>query len=98
MANLTSDYVYLSNYQDLTKPDWTREYSLALTMESSPNMGDRFGHEFKGWFVAPATTNYRFYLACNDHCELSLDSTAGSTTNAEKIVYSNHWCEAREYW
>jgi hypothetical protein len=61
-----NDYVSLTNYNDLTKPDWMRNMSLALTMESSTNLGDRFGHEYKGWFVPPATARYRFYMSCDD--------------------------------
>lgn len=94
----TDDYVYLSNYQDLTKPDWTRETSLAMTMEVAPNIGDRFAHEFKGWFVAPATTNYRFYMACNDHCHVKLDTTPGSTSNPVSVTYTDHWSYFREFY
>jgi hypothetical protein len=68
-----SDWVYLSNYEDLTKPDWTRTESLAMTMESSPNIGDRFAHVYKGWFVPPASTRYRFYMSCDDHCQVKMD-------------------------
>jgi hypothetical protein len=28
-----------------------------------------------GWFKAPESGRYRFYLSCNDDCRLSLDST-----------------------
>ena len=27
---------------------------------------------YRGWFVPPATTNYRFYNSCDDHCALRL--------------------------
>ena len=29
----------------------------------------------KGWFKAPASGNYRFYIACDDACRLYLDAT-----------------------
>jgi len=95
---LDGDYVYLNNYQDMTKPDWTRETSLGLTLEVSPNIGDRFAHEFTGWFVAPATTNYRFYMSCNDHCHVKLDTTAGSTSNPTMLTYTDQWSYFREYY
>jgi hypothetical protein len=69
-----------------------------MNMESSPNIGDRFGHEFKGWFVAPATTRYRFYMSCNDHCKLWMDNTAGSTSSLTLLTTSNSWSGFREYW
>lgn len=56
--------------------DWNRfdEYettdSLALSLESPYQVGDKLGNMFKGWFVAPATTNYRFYVACDDYCNI----------------------------
>jgi hypothetical protein len=61
-----NDFVWFSSFDDLTKPDWTRDESLALQLEAPSGVGDRLAHEFKGWFVAPLTTNYKFYMACDD--------------------------------
>ena len=54
----------------------------------------------KGWFKAPATGNYRFYISCDDACKLFLDETtaygAGTPTLSEKAV--RHWAtEWRHY-
>jgi hypothetical protein len=27
-----------------------------------------------GWFTAPITGKYRFYISCDDHCDLSIDT------------------------
>ena len=62
--------------------NWTSWEELVLSFESPPNVGDRFTQLYKGWFVAPETANYRFYMACDDVCNLKLDTTPGSTTNA----------------
>jgi hypothetical protein len=35
---------------------------------------DRMENVFKGWFIPPATTKYRFYMSCDDHCNLKLGS------------------------
>lgn len=35
----------------------------------------RAGTVAKGWFKAPATGNYRFYISCDDACRLHLDAT-----------------------
>jgi hypothetical protein len=44
------------------------EETLALSMENPYTEGDQLGNIYKGWFVAPATTNYKFYITCNDYC------------------------------
>jgi hypothetical protein len=62
----TDGYVNLQNYNDLNKPEWMKNMSLSLNLESSENLGDRIAHEYKGWFVPPATTRYRFYMSCDD--------------------------------
>jgi hypothetical protein len=90
--------VSLDNYADLTKPDWTRDMSLSMNLESMPNIGDRFAHEYKGWFVPPASSRYRFYLACDDGCHLKLDSTPGSNSSATDIAYTNRYSEFRDYY
>lgn len=47
------------------------------------------GSRYRGWFVAPATTNYRFYMACDDTCDLNInltpDTTDDPTTLFEKV-------------
>lgn len=36
---------------------------------------DKSGQTFDGYFKAPETGEYRFYLSCDDICQLNLDST-----------------------
>jgi hypothetical protein len=57
-----------------------------MTLESRVGRGDHIGYDFKGWFVAPATTRYRFSMTCDDVCRLFLDDTPGSTDNQTKIL------------
>lgn len=55
-ANITS---YTVNYTD----------TLALDLESPQNIKDGFsGNIYTGYFRAPATAKYRFYIACDDQC------------------------------
>jgi len=51
--------------------------SLSMNFETPYYVGDRIGNVMKGWFVAPATTNYRFYIACDDYCSFSIGNTSG---------------------
>jgi hypothetical protein len=39
------------------------------------NLDDRYGEIFTGWFTAPVTANYRFYIAADDSAKLYIDST-----------------------
>lgn len=55
-VNITS---YTENYTD----------TLALDLESPQNIKDGFsGNVYTGYFRAPATAKYRFYIACDDAC------------------------------
>ena len=37
-------------------------------------------------------------MSCDDDCHVMLDQTPESTANKVKIVYSNSWCDFREFW
>ena len=72
--------------------------SLAMNLESGKNLGDKFAHEYKGWFVPPATTRYRFYMACDDQCFVKLGTTPGSTTDPTEITYADRASPWRGYY
>ncbi len=47
----------------------------ALELESPRNYKDTpYGNRYSGYFKAPATAKYRFLMACDDNCRLSLSS------------------------
>jgi len=52
---------------------------------------------FRGWFKAPATTNYRFYITCDDHCNIRLGNETGNSTNTEIIVENYAWTYYRNW-
>jgi len=42
---------------------------LALALETPYyNEYNNMASKFKGWFIPPKTTNYRFYQACDEKC------------------------------
>jgi len=41
--------------------DETYEEMLALSFETNENRAEKAGNLFRGWFIPPATTKYRFY-------------------------------------
>lgn len=56
---------------------FAREEGIATTFAAPYNQGDYLGNVFKGWFVPPKTTGYRFYMACDDNCLLRIGKTPG---------------------
>lgn len=36
--------------------------------------GDQYEKALSGWFKAPTDGQYRFYISCDDYCQLSLDA------------------------
>ena len=52
------------------------ETKLLTAFENSYSNYTRAGTVTKGWFKAPATGNYKFYMSCDDACRLWLDSTS----------------------
>jgi len=74
-------WVHLDNYKG---DDVTKE--LALDMESTWNRGDNLGGVYKGWFVPPTTARYRFYMTCDDRCELSIAPCADTTSPLNKLM------------
>lgn len=51
------------------------EESLELVFESPFSSTSREGQMWDGYFRAPASGDYRFYLACDDICQLLIDAT-----------------------
>lgn len=66
----------------------------------------RAGWIMDGWFKAPETGKYRFYIACDDVCHLNLDKdhpygTEGSDiTNDDlnQVCYRTSWTSWRNYY
>ena len=67
-------WVSLSTYTQ-NNSDWVKNESLSMNMESLKDKADRYVTVRQAWFIAPATTNYRFLMACDDSCKLSFDQT-----------------------
>jgi hypothetical protein len=97
-TSVDGDHVWIDYYDDLTKDYWVRKEALALTLETPKNVGDRLVHVFKGWFVAPATKRYRFYMTCDDDCSLKMDLTAGSTATKQELVKVIYASGFRDFW
>jgi hypothetical protein len=73
--------------------------SLFTSMEIPRDHEDtrRTANVLDGWFKAPETGRYRFYLACADECKLSLDSSTAydvanpaSSYNEQQLLHCAH--------
>ena len=73
------------------------EESLELVFEHPTDYKEKNGQIFEGYFKAPATGEYRFYLDCQNSCELRLDSTTPLSMNAPftPVIIAN---QDRSYW
>lgn len=61
--------------------------TLALELEGARNIKDGYyGQIFKGFFKAPNTGRYRFYMSCDDGCQLWLSTTNKDISSATKIL------------
>jgi len=52
----------------------------------------------KGWFVPPATTRYRFYIACDDYCNIELGDTPNQVENTTEINHNFIATDFRDWW
>jgi hypothetical protein len=89
---LETFYEYRARYWDVFSK-WT-SYPRAYVV-----------NEFKGWFIPPATTRYKFYQYCDDWCKVSFSNVTGdSTENVTDLVsqsghtaYRNFYDSTRDY-
>lgn len=57
-------------------PTWPlAEEKLELVFEQVTRYDYKVGSVWDGYFKAPVTGEYRFYISCDDACQLRLDST-----------------------
>jgi hypothetical protein len=66
----------LGQYADI------KEEQLMLAVENPYKEGDKMTSLFKGWFIPPKTTAYRFYQACDDYCSFNLGNVSGQVEDS----------------
>jgi len=74
----------MSNIDDESK-NFSKVEKIATTFAAPYYEGDYLGNIFKGWFVAPASTRYRFSMSCDDDCLLIM----GKTPDVGPEVFNN---------
>lgn len=93
-------YPYWNAFNDGLYP--VVEKNLLTSFETYAFAQDvNYQQRLSGWFTAPATANYRFYMSCDDACRLLLDSvnpfSSGTPTSPTLIAYRNSWTQWRNY-
>jgi hypothetical protein len=66
------------NWNSLQSYDAYQE--LALSMEVPYYEADYIINQFRGWFIPPATTRYKFYQYCDDNCRIMFSNVTGDST------------------
>ena len=60
---------------DGTWPAHNATLYTSLEGYTSVHPKNEFAQQFQGFFNAPATGNYRFFMSCDDKCKLHMDTT-----------------------
>ena len=71
--------------------------TLMTQFESETNFYDRIGNRMKGWFIAPETTQYRFHLACDDHCNFAMGLDTSDPLNTTTLIETFAWKPVRGF-
>jgi hypothetical protein len=68
------------------------------TLERHQNIGDYTGDLYRGWFVAPETANYKFYMSCDDQCIMKFNKNPMSTLDLTTLLTVTKASAYRDYW
>lgn len=63
---------------------------LATSLEPPRNFKNPYyGNLYTGFFKAPATANYRFYMTCDNFCSLDLSNVTMDASQKRNLLYNN---------
>jgi hypothetical protein len=65
---------------DAKMVNWTYSEDLMLELEQHESLGDRYSQIMRTWFIPPADTDYKFYMACNDVCYMNMANVSNNAT------------------
>ena len=86
------------NFETIESEGYETSQKLSLTMQAPHNEADMSGNIYKGWFVAPATTNYRFYMTCDDYCSLHIGTNSMDSADTTEILRNIGNVDHRDWW
>jgi hypothetical protein len=78
-----------------TDPNYTM--MLGIDLEAPINVKNGpYGNAFSGYFKAPSTAMYRFYLACDDACMMFISN--GTDPTKKQVIFNNpNYVTYRDY-
>ena len=69
-----------------------------MELEAPRDILDSFsGNIYSGYFKAPSTASYRFYVACDDDAEIYFSSVNGDPANMTLLYRSPQHTSYRNY-
>lgn len=71
---------------------------LITHFESPQGDGNYNVNLYRGWFLPPATTKYRFYTVCDDDCSLKLATAPNTSLEPVELLSVTKHTEARRYY
>ncbi len=83
----------------LNAPSYPDAPSLMIEIDDfriAENTADNYGVRVRGYVCAPETGTYYFYVAGNNHSELSLSTTANDADKL-RIAYHESWTNSEEW-
>jgi hypothetical protein len=70
----------------------------AVDLEPPTNFfNGNYANLYTGYFKAPATAKYRFYMTCDDACIIEISTVHMNTTAKTRILSSNSYDSYRGY-
>lgn len=51
----------------------------------------------QGWFIAPETSQYRFHMACDDHCDFYMGTNISDPLNITHLAARRSYSGKRSY-
>src|SRR5439155_22840155 len=88
VSDLTSNPAYPNS------PSGTE--TVTTLFEAPTNWNDNYGQRMRGYYIAPVTGNYFFYIASDDNGELWL-STDNTVANKRLIASVPGWTNSRAW-
>jgi hypothetical protein len=85
----------LTNFASYPSSPTGREF-LTSIFEGPKDWADSYGDRFRGWFIAPMTGSYYFFIAADDGAELWLGTNALSASR-RRVAYVNGWVDYRNW-
>jgi len=84
------------NYDNVDKEK--SELKLGIDLETEHNLGDNLASVYKSWFYPPHTGRYRFYMICDDYCQMKIAKCPGTISPLTTMLDLKKWTKWDSFW